>query len=262
MFRTAFAVVLTLAAAVEVTRSEPLYGGAPKDIKDYLKELVRVYPNNIVGYDDDFLILKNGLKFRISDGRNDKTFEELVEKPDIDDMFYVRYPAGKMPKQPGKNIDPGRVRFEPLFVSMYGDCSKNEVRHNLRRVKWLPNHSGGSVEMTIVNGAADALEDVSRELDKLPDDLMQYVKSPAGGYNCRKIAGSNAKSMHAYGAAVDINTKYANYWRWGRGEPQWQNRIPIEIVRIFERHGFIWGGYWFHYDTMHFEFRPELLRPR
>ena len=27
----------------------------------------------------------------------------------------------------------------------------------------------------------------------------------------------------------------------------------------FETHGFIWGGKWYHYDTMHFEYRPELL---
>ena len=32
----------------------------------------------------------------------------------------------------------------------------------------------------------------------------------------------------------------------------------MEIVRIFEKHGFIWGGRWYHYDTMHFEYRPEL----
>ena len=33
-------------------------------------------------------------------------------------------------------------------------------------------------------------------------------------------------------------------------------------AHIFERHGFIWGGKWHHYDTMHFEYRPELLHPR
>src|SRR5262245_1812136 len=27
----------------------------------------------------------------------------------------------------------------------------------------------------------------------------------------------------------------------------------------FEKYGFIWGGHWYHYDTMHFEYRPELL---
>ena len=42
----------------------------------------------------------------------------------------------------------------------------------------------------------------------------------------------------------------------------YKNRIPHRIVEIFERHGFIWGGKWYHYDTMHFEYRPELLRGR
>ncbi|MDD5211432.1 MAG: M15 family metallopeptidase, partial [Sulfuricurvum sp.] len=27
------------------------------------------------------------------------------------------------------------------------------------------------------------------------------------------------------------------------------------------KYGFIWGGRWYHYDTMHFEYRPELLAP-
>jgi len=31
------------------------------------------------------------------------------------------------------------------------------------------------------------------------------------------------------------------------------------LVEIFERYGFIWGGKWLHYDTMHFEFRPDLI---
>jgi len=31
------------------------------------------------------------------------------------------------------------------------------------------------------------------------------------------------------------------------------------LIAIFEDHGFIWGGQWYHYDTMHFEYRPELI---
>ena len=68
--------------------------------------------------------------------------------------------------------------------------------------------------------------------------------------------------MHAWGAAIDINTAYADYWLWhrtGGAAPGYVNRIPPEIVAIFERHGFIWGGRWAHFDTMHFEYRPELL---
>lgn len=242
--------------------AEEVYGAAPKNIKEHMDRLVRSYPDLVEGHDGHFLILRNGVKFRISDGRTDKTFSELLESPDIDYMFYARYPGGTAPEPPAKNADPGRVRFEPLFAAMYGDCNMNGVAGNLRSISWLPRHGGGRVTATAVNGVAAALEAVSRELDELPGDLIKYVVPTAGTYSCRKVAGSRARSMHAYGAAIDISTKYANYWRWDRGGGKalrWRNRIPVEVVRIFENHGFIWGGYWYHYDTMHFEYRPELL---
>ena len=71
-------------------------------------------------------------------------------------------------------------------------------------------------------------------------------------------------SMHAYAAAIDINVRFADYWRWSGGKREtdkvtYKNQIPMEIVAVFEKHGFIWGGKWYHYDTMHFEYRPELL---
>lgn len=255
------AAVLCPDATRAQTNAEARYGAPPASIKEDLDRLVRAYPDTIASHDGTFLVLKNGTRFSISDGRTDKTFQELLESPDIDDMFYARYPAGAELKQPGMNSDPGRVRFAPLFAAMYGDCRKNEVAKNLRAVKWLPKHGGGSVKVTTVNGVADALARVSRALDELPDDLATYLVPAAGTYNCRRVAGSRAISMHAYGAAIDIDTRHADYWRWSPGEtPRWRNRIPVAIVRIFEQHGFIWGGAWYHYDTMHFEYRPELLQ--
>ena len=237
------------------------YGAPPPDLKLHLGRLVRAYPEWIAGADDRFVHLKNGGKFPISDGRADKSFDELLEHPDIDDMFYVPYPAGSAPGAPVKNTDPGRVRFEPLFVAMYGDCHRNEVAAKLKAVDWLPQHKGGKVSITAVNGVADALAAVSRALDQLPAEFVTFLVPNAGTYNCRDIAGSSMRSAHAYGAAIDINTKAADYWRWSANPqaPVWKNRIPVEIVRLFEQHGFIWGGYWYHFDTMHFEYRPELL---
>jgi D-alanyl-D-alanine carboxypeptidase len=144
---------------------------------------------------------------------------------------------------------------------MYGDCRKGEVARRLVRVAWLPRHGGGSLRVTRVNGVAEALRAVSRELDALPEALIKYAAAPAGGYNCRSIAGTRETSLHAYGAAIDINARFSDYWRWrgDRNNPVWRNRIPAQIVDIFERHGFIWGGRWYHYDTMHFEYRPELI---
>ncbi len=238
------------------------YGVAPRDVKTHLDRLVKAYPDWISRHDDEFLFLKDGTKYPISDHRTDKTFEELLETPDIDDMFFVPYPAETKPQQPPRNSDPGRVRFGPLFIAMYGDCTKNEVSRKLRPIEWLPQHHGGRVAITTVNGVDRALVAVSRDLDQLPLDIIKYAKPSAGTYNCRTVASSRARSMHGYGAAIDLNVHYSDYWRWapktGMG-PVWKNQIPIEIVRVFEKHGFIWGGYWYHFDTMHFEYRPELF---
>lgn len=52
--------------------------------------------------------------------------------------------------------------------------------------------------------------------------------------------------------------EHADYWRWSKSG-DYRNRIPEGLVAFFEQNGFIWGGRWSHFDTMHFEYRPELL---
>ena len=72
-------------------------------------------------------------------------------------------------------------------------------------------------------------------------------------------------STHAFGIAIDIGVSESNYWRLDYPEADendtiaYRNTFPLELVEVFERHGFIWGGRWYHYDTMHFEYRPEIL---
>ncbi|MGA9815821.1 MAG: hypothetical protein WBQ54_02535, partial [Pseudolabrys sp.] len=78
-------------------------------------------------------------------------------------------------------------------------------------VNWLPTHGGGKIAITAVNGVVSALENVSRELDEIPDQFVKYLVPTGGTYNCRRIAGSRARSMHANGAAIDISTKFADY---------------------------------------------------
>ncbi|MEI9990307.1 MAG: M15 family metallopeptidase [Rhizomicrobium sp.] len=236
------------------------FGAAPAGLNTKLDRLVAAYPDFLRGHDGAWLRLKDGRRLPISDGRTDKSFDAMIEHPDIDDMFFADYPAGADATAPPENFDPGRVRYAPLFDAMYGDCRTGAVAAKLRRVAWLPRHRGGDVEITTVNGVDRQLQAVIAELDALPERDMVYLIPSSGSYNCRAVAGSAAPSAHGWGIAIDLNSAAAEYWRWsGAG---WHTRVPVEIARIFERHGFIWGGRWRHYDTMHFEYRPELIAPR
>ena len=91
---------------------------------------------------------------------------------------------------------------------------------------------------------------------------MTYVEN-ISTFSWRKIKGTNRLSAHSFGIAVDINTAYGNYWKWteesANGLLIYKNKIPIEIIKIFKKYGFIWGGKCYHYDTIQFEYRPELL---
>jgi hypothetical protein len=225
-----------------------------------LSALVATYPDHLSSYDGNTIIFRNGRRMPVSDGRADKSFEQRLARPDIKDQFALAYPLGADIKVPARNEDPGRFRNEAFFNAMYGDCRKGEVTPHLRRVAWLPRHGGGTVIVTTVNGVADKVAAISRELDAL-SHLARYAAASAGAYSCRSIAETRRLSFHAYGAAIDLNLRFSDYWLWktNTAAPVWRNRIPPAIVEIFERHGFIWGGKWYHYDTMHFEYRPELI---
>jgi hypothetical protein len=222
-----------------------------------LDTLVRAYPERLAGYDATDLIWRDGTRMPLSDGRPGKSLEEMLRHGSILDQIRLAYPAGTTATALVPQSDPGRIRNRGFFDKMYGDCWRGEVAPRLVPVVWLPRSWGHTVEVTSVNGVAARLTEVSEELDALPPAIKRYAYPPAGTYSCRTVADTGEPSMHSWGAAIDINAAHADYWLWhGSGETR---RTPPEIVDIFERHGFIWGGKWLHYDTMHFEYRPELL---
>jgi hypothetical protein len=235
---------------------------APAHCDPAFDALVAAYPDFLAGYDEQDLIWKDGSRMALSDGRSDKTFEDMLDHPDIKDQFAFPYPLGTNFEVPALNADPGRIRYEKLFLKMYGDCRKGEVAKRLQPVAWMPGSRGGTVSVTTINGVNARLADAVEELGKLPANMTQYLVPSAGTYNCRTIANTNRLSVHAFGAAIDVNVKFSDYWEWSKGKNGkiiWKNRIPAVIGEIFERHGFIWGAKWYHFDSMHFEYRPEII---
>lgn len=218
--------------------------------------LMKVYPSQVVGYEDGHLLMANGERIVYDDGR-EKDFITMLDESDPEDMFLLRYDReAKVPAD--KMSDAGRSRCEQLFKAMYGHNAA-EVQRNIVRVDWF----GQKIPFTKVNGAADSLRAVAREMQQHPE-YIKYMKQSSTFY-WRPVRGAKRQSAHSYAIAIDVNTSLSNYWLWSNPgakelDPlKYENRVPEEIVNIFERHGFIWGGRWYHYDNMHFEFRPEFL---
>jgi hypothetical protein len=227
------------------------------------KKLIDSYPDIITGFANNHILFKDNTRLLWDDGIKNKTVKQLLEDPDMEDMFSQQYVTGALATPPSQNFDPGRIRNEAFFLKMYGS-TKQAVNQNLVQITWCPKLVGQKISITRVNGVDRQLLRISAELDQHPE-LKKYLTDIGGTFNWRNIAGTNRHSMHSFGMTIDVNTKYSDYWQWSckckteETPVKYVNRIPQIIVDTFEKYGFIWGGKWYHYDTMHFEYRPELI---
>ena len=230
-----------------------------QEIQKQDHDLVKAYPGIITSVANNTVTFKSGKKIPYDDFSK-KTTAELLEKPDIQDQFYYTYNQGV----PEKNNDAGRIRNDAFFKEIYGN-TKEEVAKNLTTVIWCPKLVNVKLNFSKINNANLALIKVSKDLDEHPE-WKKYLTNIGGTFNWRKISGTNRLSAHSFGITIDINTSFSNYWQWDCGckdeskKLSYKNRIPMGIVEIFEKHGFIWGGRWKHYDSMHFEYRPEFFK--
>jgi hypothetical protein len=199
-----------------------------------------------------FAALSDGTRIPFDDRKN-KSFDERLASPDVKDTFLIPYRAGAIRPVETENEDPGRIRVEAILAASYGP---KPVAAQVR-VHFL------GMAVRVHRSIVPALERVAARLKdaRANATLAPFLRRLSGGFAARSIAGTDRKSAHAFGIAVDLDKSMSDYWRWQRGPHRWRNRIPQEIVDAFEAEGFIWGGRWWHYDTMHFEYRPELVGP-
>lgn len=228
------------------------------DLPVEVKKLKKLYKD--ISYENGYIIFSNKTKIIYNDGKLKNT-QELLDNPDIKDMFHWKYITNS--STPKKDEDPGRIRNEMFLKSLYGK-SKEEVSKNLTSFTWCPKLVNQTIQFNRKNGALESIKKVSDELDKHPE-WKKYITNIGGTFNWRNISGTTRLSAHSFGITIDINTSHSNYWQWDCGcknenvKLNYKNKIPMEIVKIFEKNGFIWGGRWYHYDTMHFEYRPEMF---
>ncbi len=232
-----------------------------------LQRLAGAYPRQFSAAENaNVLLWKDGTETVYDDGVA-RSFNEKLKQASPKDQMSLPYPPGWPIQEPGVDEDPGRIRCDALFRKMYGS-SAEEVKAALVDVAWPAAGASAKVRFTSANDAARALQQVAKEVNALPDDVKRCVAKPIGTFNWRNIAGENRLSPHSFGIAIDFQlpAPLYRYWFWdAKGAPDVAYPKEVvndkrlgQIVTIFERHGFIWGGKWRHYDTMHFEYRPEL----
>lgn len=93
---------------------------------------------------------------------------------------------------------------------------------------------------------ADSLERILVALAKVnPGILLKF----AGCYNNRPMRNGRLPSLHARGAAIDLDPgPNGNLVSWPS-----KATMPIEVIEVFGREGWTSAAIWWHRDSMHFQ---------
>jgi hypothetical protein len=157
-----------------------------------------------------------------------------------------------------------------FFDTLWQARTREEVEQRIKPLAFL----GFSVKVhEAIHGELALVEKQILAAAKLDPQVNAWIKgiNILEGWNWRTVIDTQVRSFHAYGTAVDILPKSLGgketYWIWAaRNKPEWWNipysdrfHPPAAVIKAFESRGFIWGGKWLFFDTMHFEYRPEIL---
>jgi hypothetical protein len=282
--RRAIAMILVLLVAAcsapRICKDSPsgpsLITQAPDEKASRAERYIRAYPDFFTTYEESCLVARDGRKIPFEDGKVKDLDALIIDRTAGDDAFdpedalHWDYPAGAaLPSASSPpSGDPGRIRPAAIFGYMYGATPAQRAKR-IRYIKWPGTGKGKArkVWVTTVNGVDKALEKVALAIGSLPDErkrelegIVFHAEGPYGHYD-RPVRGFPGRvSGHAYGISVDINGDLTYFWETNQGKPyRYRNNVPAFLVEIFEKNGFIWGGRWHSYDSMHFEYRPELL---
>jgi hypothetical protein len=219
------------------------------------------YPNLIQSADESTIVFKNGISLPYKTADVKRSWDDKINHADLAMQLSQSYDAGGIQTPPPYLFDPGRLRYQPFFQTLYGKDQK-AIEKNLVRIDWPTLKGSIKLPVSRINDVDKKLHAIGQEIAKLPKSDRIWAEN-ATTYAYRVIKDTDRLSMHSFGIAIDLAPTTTQYWKDEAPNETdkigYKNTMPLSIVRIFEKHGFIWGGRWYHYDTMHFEYRPELL---
>ena len=215
---------------------------------------------------DETVFIINGKEIYYENGKM-LSKENLAQSEDFEPIFY-RYRVGPLTSIPNPAGFPEN-RSSDFLDALIGS-TEEEIRQSSQWVGFL-DHKAYMHKICV-----EPLKKVETQIyaeAKQSKEVRLFLSRLSVVYSMkrRKIAGSDRLSYHAYGLALDIIPKSYKgkdvYWRWSNLiEPDWGSipfserwHPPFEVIKAFEDNGFVWGGKWYHFDTVHFEYRPEII---
>jgi hypothetical protein len=259
----------------------------PSRAEIVMKALSAAYPDRIGPAefrDEDWAFLMGGKWYYYTEGRilPDELRSQYTE---YGAMRIYNYPAELPPLNPeqpqmrnmnrdtsnpaaGQRARPAPGRSQYFFEELWRIHSRDEAWERMKQINFLGFpvivHYGILKELSLVE------ERILKEAKTNPA-VQQWINTlgTVDAWSWRNVANSSSRSYHSYGIAIDLLPKNLNgletYWQWtAQRNIDWRTvpyskryHPPDGVIRAFESFGFIWGGKWPYYDTMHFEYRPD-----
>jgi len=244
----------------------------PQAQQEILLAYAKAYPDKISAVEflnNDWTMLVNGARFYFAAGRF--LPEELREQwKEYQPYDFYNYPWVGTAGQRRAAFDypvysvGSSFLFDALYVSPAEDDSWDlQEKYSFLGVKMLIHPD----IKPLLDRISDRIRIAAQTDPSINEWIAELLTSPPSfGWNWRNIANTNRRSNHSYGTALDLLPKdlkgRKTYWQWDSGDTMDIDAYytpPEAVVRVFEDHGFVWGGKWDLIDTMHFEYRPEIL---
>jgi len=269
----------------EASGGDPAQQVAENRGEQVLRALASAYPDrvNAVEFDDgDWSILVYGERFYFAGGRflPASLRGEVNQFAPMPFYFYQEELPPWVPPTQEESVrlreltrtrSTSQLKRSTHFTdTLWRSRNRDEAWERIKQIRFLGMtvqvHYSILVQLSLI-------EEQILRLSKTNSAVRQWINNlgSVDGWAWRNIASSENRSYHAYGAAIDLMPKSSSglevYWLWTSGKNiEWWNvpysrrlHPPNEVIKIFESFGFIWGGKWRYYDTIHFEYRPEIL---
>jgi hypothetical protein len=250
-----------------------------------VKALAQAYPRQIERAEfrnNDWAVLLRGKWYYYAGGRmlpENMLTNAANYSPQPFYNYHAELPPWRTPSQEEsarlRNMSNTRRQNPPrrppyFFDDLWRAHNRNEAYDRVKTIRFLGNPV--TVHFLILENLS-LVEEQILSAARTSTQVQTWINNIASldGWSWRDIAETQSRSYHSYGLAIDIIPRsYGGreaYWIWtSNHRPDWWNisyneryHPPQAVIKAFETYGFIWGGKWLYYDTIHFEYRPEVL---